>query len=113
MAEPEIPPAERAAALNELGPTGSGPERTGEPGPRPGWCWWAAYLGPESTLARGLAEKAGFTVIRSDLVRKELAGLGTNRGEVAALRRASTPLSGTSEPTRSVSAGRRSAVRRR
>src|SRR5262249_55631567 len=29
----------------------------------------------KSTLARGLAEWAGFTVIRSDLVRKELAGV--------------------------------------
>jgi predicted kinase len=28
----------------------------------------------KSTLARGLAERAGFTVIRTDLVRKELAG---------------------------------------
>jgi aminoglycoside phosphotransferase family enzyme/predicted kinase len=28
----------------------------------------------KSTLARGLAERAGFTVIRSDVVRKELAG---------------------------------------
>jgi predicted kinase len=28
----------------------------------------------KSTLARGLAERAGFRVIRSDLVRKELAG---------------------------------------
>jgi aminoglycoside phosphotransferase family enzyme/predicted kinase len=30
----------------------------------------------KSTLARGLAERAGFVVLRSDLVRKELAGLG-------------------------------------
>src|SRR5262249_38107643 len=29
----------------------------------------------KSTLARGLAERAGFTVIRSDEVRKELAGI--------------------------------------
>lgn len=29
----------------------------------------------KSTLARGLAERAGFTVVRSDLVRKELAGV--------------------------------------
>ena len=30
----------------------------------------------KSTLARGLAERAGFTVIRSDMVRKKLAGRG-------------------------------------
>jgi aminoglycoside phosphotransferase family enzyme/predicted kinase len=30
----------------------------------------------KSTLARGLAKRAGFQVLRSDLVRKELAGLG-------------------------------------
>src|SRR5262249_9071077 len=29
----------------------------------------------KSTLARGMAERAGFAVIRSDLVRKELAGV--------------------------------------
>jgi predicted kinase len=29
----------------------------------------------KSTLARGLAERAGFTILRSDVVRKELAGL--------------------------------------
>jgi aminoglycoside phosphotransferase family enzyme/predicted kinase len=29
----------------------------------------------KSTLARGLAERAGFTVLRSDVIRKELAGL--------------------------------------
>lgn len=32
----------------------------------------------KSTLARGLAEAAGFTVVRSDVVRKELAGLSAN-----------------------------------
>ena len=34
----------------------------------------------KSTLARGLAERARFVVIRSDLVRKELAGAGSKAG---------------------------------
>jgi predicted kinase len=36
----------------------------------------------KSTLARGFGEQAGFTVIRSDLVRKELAGIVPNRQAV-------------------------------
>ncbi len=76
LAEPEIPEADRSAArdraralwlcaLSELE----------EPGRRPCLVLLAGLPGTgKSTLARGLAERAGFTVIRSDEVRKELAG---------------------------------------
>ena len=41
----------------------------------PAWCFVAGLPGTgKSSLARALAERAGFTVIRSDEVRKELAG---------------------------------------
>jgi predicted kinase len=39
----------------------------------------------KSTLARGLAESAGFTVIRSDIVRKELAGNSAEESVLSAL----------------------------
>lgn len=73
--EPEIPPLEREAArtraqahwllaLSELE----------SPGRRPCLLLVAGLPGAgKSTLARGLAECAGFQVIRSDAVRKELA----------------------------------------
>jgi aminoglycoside phosphotransferase family enzyme/predicted kinase len=76
-AEPEVPAAERAAAL--------GSARTHwllalgeleEPSRRPCLVLVAGLPGVgKSTLARGLAEHAGFTVVRSDAVRKELAGV--------------------------------------
>jgi uncharacterized protein len=78
LAEPEIPEADRSAArsraralwlhaLSELE----------EPGRRPCLVLLAGLPGAgKSTLARGLAERADFSVIRSDLVRKELAGRG-------------------------------------
>ncbi len=76
LAEPEVPEADRAAArvraralwlhaLSELE----------EPVRRPCLVLLAGLPGTgKSTLAHGLAERAGFTVIRSDEVRKELAG---------------------------------------
>ena len=76
--ESEVPEADRAAArvraralwlhaLSELE----------EPGRRPCLVMLAGLPGTgKSTLARGLAERAGFTVIRSDMVRKKLAGRG-------------------------------------
>jgi aminoglycoside phosphotransferase family enzyme/predicted kinase len=76
-AEPEVPAAERVAALRgarahwllALG-------ELEEPSRRPCLVLVAGLPGTgKSTLARGLAEHAGFTVIRSDVVRKELAGV--------------------------------------
>jgi hypothetical protein len=80
LAEKEIPEDERAAsrrrararwllALGELE----------EPSRRPALVLIGGLPGSgKSTLARGLAERGGFTVIRSDVVRKELAGLEPN-----------------------------------
>jgi aminoglycoside phosphotransferase family enzyme/predicted kinase len=75
QAEPEIPPAGRAQALASarahwlvaLG-------ELEEPGERPCLVLVAGLPGSgKSTLARGLQERHGFTIIRSDAVRKELA----------------------------------------
>jgi aminoglycoside phosphotransferase family enzyme/predicted kinase len=77
LAEQEVPAAERAAALARarahwllaLG-------ELEEPGRRPGLVLVAGLPGTgKSTLARLLAGRANFRVIRSDVVRKELAGL--------------------------------------
>jgi aminoglycoside phosphotransferase family enzyme/predicted kinase len=75
LGEPETTQAERAAALERarahwllaLGDLE-------EPGQRPCLVLVGGLPGVgKSTLARDLAERAGFTVIRSDLVRKDLA----------------------------------------
>jgi aminoglycoside phosphotransferase family enzyme/predicted kinase len=77
LGEKEIPEAERAAALVRarahwllaLG-------EVEEPGRRPCLVLVGGLPGTgKSTLARGLAEQAGFCLIRSDVVRKELAGI--------------------------------------
>jgi aminoglycoside phosphotransferase family enzyme/predicted kinase len=79
LTEKEVPETERAAALARakahwllaLG-------ELEEPGRRPCLVLVGGLPGTgKSTLARGLAERAGFTVIRSDTVRKELAGIPT------------------------------------
>jgi hypothetical protein len=82
QAEPEVPAADRAAArerargywllaLGELEP----PQR------RPGVVLVGGLPGSgKSTLAAALAEQGGFTVIRSDVVRKELAAVKSSRG---------------------------------
>lgn len=75
LSETEIPESEREAALVRakahwllaLG-------ELEEPGRRPCLVLVGGLPGTgKSTLARGLAERAGFAVIRSDMVRKELA----------------------------------------
>jgi len=75
--EKEVPEAERALALAKarahwllaLGELEA-------PGRRPCLVLVGGLPGTgKSTLARGLAERAGFGVVRSDVVRKELAGL--------------------------------------
>jgi uncharacterized protein len=77
LAEVEIPEEERSAAreraqahwLLALG-------ELEEPGRRPCLLLVGGLPGSgKSTLARGLSQQADFTVIRSDVVRKELAGL--------------------------------------
>jgi predicted kinase len=76
LTEKELPEAERAAALGRarahwlLGLT-----ELEEPGRKPCLLLVMGLPGTgKSRLARGLAESAGFTVVRSDVVRKELAG---------------------------------------
>jgi aminoglycoside phosphotransferase family enzyme/predicted kinase len=85
LSEKEIPEAERAAALTTsrahwllaLGEL----ER---PSRRPCLVLVGGLPGTgKSTLARGLAERAGFCLIRSDVVRKELAGL-PDSGQISA-----------------------------
>jgi aminoglycoside phosphotransferase family enzyme/predicted kinase len=87
LGEPEIPEADRTAArrrararwLLALG-------ELEEPARRPALVLVGGLPGSgKSTLARGLAERAGFTVIRSDAVRKELAGLGPSSKARAAV----------------------------
>jgi predicted kinase len=77
LAEAEVPAAEKAAAADRakahwllaLG-------ELEEPGRRPAVVLVGGLPGTgKSTLARGLAAAAGFAVIRSDVVRKELAGV--------------------------------------
>jgi aminoglycoside phosphotransferase family enzyme/predicted kinase len=77
LAEKEVPETERAAALGRarahwlLALT-----ELEEPGRKPCLLLVMGLPGTgKSRLARGLAESAGFSVVRSDVVRKELAGL--------------------------------------
>jgi aminoglycoside phosphotransferase family enzyme/predicted kinase len=83
LAEPEVPPEQREAALRRargrwllaLGAL-EAPQR------RPCLVLTAGLPGSgKSTLARGLAERAGFDVIRSDVVRKELSAAHTPQGD--------------------------------
>jgi aminoglycoside phosphotransferase family enzyme/predicted kinase len=83
-AEAEVPADERAAAqararghwllaLGELEASGR----------RPGLVLVSGLPGSgKSTLARGLAERSGFAVVRSDVVRKELAGGAAGREDI-------------------------------
>jgi aminoglycoside phosphotransferase family enzyme/predicted kinase len=78
LAEVEVPRDQREAALRRS--RGRWLLALGEleaPGSRPCLVLTAGLPGSgKSTLARGLAERAGFDVIRSDVVRKELAAAG-------------------------------------
>ena len=77
LAEKEVPEAERAAALlRARGALAAGPDRAG--GRRdasPVCCWCGSSRHRQVEAGPGLAQSGGFTVIRSDVVRKELAGL--------------------------------------
>lgn len=77
LAEKEVPEAERSAALNKAQAhwlLAIGELET--PGRRPCLVLIGGLPGTgKSTLAQGLAKRANFHVIRSDLMRKELAGL--------------------------------------
>src|SRR5262249_30270636 len=79
MAEPEVPPTARQEAL--AGARAHWLLALGElevPARRPCLVLTAGLPGSgKSTLARGLQEQAGFTVLRSDVVRKELAAGGS------------------------------------
>jgi aminoglycoside phosphotransferase family enzyme/predicted kinase len=88
-AEPEVPETQRAAALARArGHWILALAELEEPEQRPCLVLVAGLPGTgKSTLARALAERAGFEVIRSDVVRKELAG-------PAARVAASTPFEG-------------------
>jgi aminoglycoside phosphotransferase family enzyme/predicted kinase len=88
--EPEVPAAEREAAVAR----GRGHwllalAELEDPGRRPCLLLVGGLPGSgKSTLARGLAERAGFAVIRSDVVRKELANLPAHEPSPAGARAA-------------------------
>jgi predicted kinase len=77
LTRPEIPESDRAAALTKAqGSWLVALHELEEPGRKPCLVLVGGLPGTgKSTLARGLAGRAGFRVIRSDLVRKELAGV--------------------------------------
>jgi aminoglycoside phosphotransferase family enzyme/predicted kinase len=80
LAEPEIPEADRSAACQRARALWiSALSEFEEPGRRPCLVLLAGLPGTgKSTLARALAERAGFNVLRTDTIRKELAGRPTN-----------------------------------
>ncbi len=80
--EPEVPPPQRDAALEKArGHWLLALGELEEPGRRPCLVLVGGLPGSgKSTLSRGLAERAGFEWVRSDVVRKELAGVSGSSG---------------------------------
>jgi aminoglycoside phosphotransferase family enzyme/predicted kinase len=78
LAEKEVPEAERSAAVGRARAHWLlALAELEEPGRKPCLLLVAGLPGTgKSTLARGLAERAGFCLVRSDVVRKELAPSG-------------------------------------
>jgi predicted kinase len=78
LADAAIPEASRSAALARARAFWLfARAELEEPGSRPCWVLVAGLPGTgKSSLARALAQHAGFSVLRSDEVRKELAGQG-------------------------------------
>ncbi len=81
LGEKEVPQAERAAALARARAHWLlALAELEEPGRKPCLVMVAGLPGTgKSCLAQGLAEQAGFWVLRSDVVRKELAGLSAQQ----------------------------------
>jgi predicted kinase len=86
LSEPEIPQAERDAALvRARGLWLLALSALERPDRRPALVLVGGLPGSgKNTLAADVAEKAGFTVVRSDVVRKELAGVEGSGMSVAA-----------------------------
>lgn len=80
LTEQEIPEAERSAALTRARAHWLlALHELEEPGRRPCLVLLGGLPGTgKSTLGRGLAERAGFRVLRTDVLRKELAGLAAH-----------------------------------
>ena len=76
LAEAEVPESEKARRERRPRRAGSLPWPSwNRRAANLAWCSWAACLEAASRrLARELGEAAGFSVVRSDVVRKELAG---------------------------------------
>src|SRR5262249_9330034 len=88
LAEKEVPEVERAAALQRArAPWLLALTELEAPGRKPCLLLVAGLPGTgKSRLARGLAEGAGFRVVRSDVVRKQLAGLSSEAPAPSQLR---------------------------
>jgi uncharacterized protein len=90
LGEQEVPKAESAQALEKARAHWLlALAELAAPGRKPCLLGVAGLPGTgKSTLAQGLSERAGFQVIRSDMVRKELAGIRTDEKTPPRLREA-------------------------